>query len=253
MKKYLCIKIPPWIMTTSKILILVLLISLCGVINTSCDGDGKEDGTAKQDAADVKIDYLNLRIAELEASLVSVKSNAYVSEAAYRLKVDELEKEIERLKKEAGHISTDSRTEEFPITTPVSGDDTVTPKPSITFRYSIENGKATITGYTGSADTLVIPSKIGGYEVEKIGDEAFSRTSFTNIIVEDGIKYIGWFAFSENVALKSITLPDSVVKAEYGLFNGCTSKLTVRCSTGSYMSVYAASYGISVKGVDKNK
>jgi len=42
------------------------------------------------------------------------------------------------------------------------------PAPDADFSYTVSDGKATITGYSGPGGDLVIPSTLGGYPVETI-------------------------------------------------------------------------------------
>ena len=68
-----------------------------------------------------------------------------------------------------------------------------------------------ITGYTGNATDLTIPSELDGYTVTSIGGSAFCRcTSLTSINLPYGITDIGSWAFSECSQLASITLPETV-------------------------------------------
>lgn len=80
------------------------------------------------------------------------------------------------------------------------------------FTYEIVDGSVVITGYTGSATTLTIPSQIDGKNVEKIGDNAFKdNKKITGITVNSGVKDIGDNAFENCIALKTINLPDTII------------------------------------------
>ena len=71
------------------------------------------------------------------------------------------------------------------------------------YKYTVSGGKATITEYTGSAATLSVPTKLGGYPVTGIGE----------------------MAFYENERLKSVALPAGILKIGANAFGYCT-KLT---------------------------
>ena len=45
------------------------------------------------------------------------------------------------------------------------------------FSFTVENGKATIKGYKGSEENVIIPQKLGGYVVTAIGDNVFNQCS----------------------------------------------------------------------------
>lgn len=101
----------------------------------------------------------------------------------------------------------------------------------------LEDGSASITGYTGSDTEIIIPSTIDGYTVTQIeditsdtgehqalvkvtipdtvmtiGDWAFSGcTNLEEIVMSEGVTSIGDWAFEDCEKLSSITMPDSVV------------------------------------------
>ncbi len=86
------------------------------------------------------------------------------------------------------------------------------------FEYEIlDDGTAVITGYTGTATELTIPSEIDGYTVTSIGE----------------------WAFEEYTSLESITIPDIVTSIGNGAFCGCTSLTSINVNTGNenYVSV----------------
>jgi hypothetical protein len=57
--------------------------------------------------------------------------------------------------------------------------------------------------------------------LEVIGEEAFARDSFTELVIPEGVRIIGSGAFSENKTLKSVTIPDSIEVIEAVTFRGC--------------------------------
>ena len=67
--------------------------------------------------------------------------------------------------------------------------------------YRVENGKAELLSYTGSASAVRIPDTLGGAPVTKIADGAFA----------------------ENKTLTVLTLPDGVLEIGEGILRGCTA------------------------------
>ena len=65
------------------------------------------------------------------------------------------------------------------------------------FEYTVTGDEATITGYTGSAKDLVIPSELGGKPVTAIADKAFYGYRTPNIYIPKTIKAIGEGAFQD--------------------------------------------------------
>ena len=68
------------------------------------------------------------------------------------------------------------------------------------FAYTVTGDEATITGYTGSARSLVIPSELGGKPVTAIADKAFYGYKTPNIYIPKTIKAIGEDAFRRTVS-----------------------------------------------------
>ncbi len=115
------------------------------------------------------------------------------------------------------------------------------------FTYTVgADGGLTVTGYTGKAINVQIPTAIGGKQVTAIGDRAFAdNLTLQSVTVPEGVKEVGWFAFSGCIALGSVTMPASVESISYGAFENCPKTLTVQCPKGSYAQQYAVSYGIN--------
>ena len=93
------------------------------------------------------------------------------------------------------------------------------------FEYEVEDGKVTITNYTGKGGDVVVPDTIDGLPVTAIGDNAFCYcTGLTSITLPEGCTTIGYYAFSGCTNLTSITLPDGCSIGE-GAFKGCQFKI----------------------------
>lgn len=90
------------------------------------------------------------------------------------------------------------------------------------FIYSVSGGEAKTTAYTGSADTLIVPSALNGYPVTAIGYCAFrSCTSLSSIVLPDSITSIGSNAFHSCLSLSQVSLPDSLVLLGSHAFYSC--------------------------------
>ena len=102
------------------------------------------------------------------------------------------------------------------------------PKPKEDFKYSINNGKCTITGYNGTAINIVIPEKLQGYPVTAIGDYAFyENETLQSITIPYGVTSIGEYAFIGCHNLVNVSIPESVTSIEYRAFRECTSLKSV--------------------------
>lgn len=75
--------------------------------------------------------------------------------------------------------------------------------------------------------TLTIPAKLAGYPVTAI-DANVCRTDYheftmSGVVIPEGVKTIGEYAFYSCTTLKNVTLPDSVTSIGTKAFGGCTA------------------------------
>jgi len=80
-----------------------------------------------------------------------------------------------------------------------------------------QQGKITITDYTGSTKEVVIPSKISGIEVSAIEGSAFYKKGLTKVVFPDTITSIGDSAFQGN-KLEDVTLPKNLRFIDHNAF-----------------------------------
>lgn len=105
--------------------------------------------------------------------------------------------------------------------------------------YSSENGSYTcsVTGYNGSATSVVIPSTVlyndHVYSVIELAQRAFRElTTITSVVLPDGLVSIGSNAFYDCSGLTSITIPDSVTSIGVYAFNGCSGLTSITIPSG---------------------
>ncbi|MBQ3093616.1 MAG: leucine-rich repeat domain-containing protein, partial [Clostridia bacterium] len=97
------------------------------------------------------------------------------------------------------------------------------------FEYEVENGQATIIGYSGLATHLTVPSKLGGYPVVSIGDYAFGFCeSLESVTIPDSVTTIADYAFSFCSSLTSVTLGNGVKTMGEGVFCFCDSLTAIK-------------------------
>ena len=100
--------------------------------------------------------------------------------------------------------------------------DTVSADQDGDYTYTVSNGEATITGYTGAADGAVtIPSTLGGYPTVYIGTDAFYFSNrLTSVTIPEGVTTIGDYAFCYCYQA-SFTIPHSVTTIGRYAFCDC--------------------------------
>ncbi len=132
------------------------------------------------------------------------------------------------------------------------------------YTYTVTDGNAQITQYTGSGGTIIIPPTLGGFPVTSIGAYAFAYTGITSpttITIPSSVISIGTRAFSSlsyltsiifptegNISigneafmycsgLTSISLPLSVKSIGNSAFYSCTSVTSINLSPSSVTSI----------------
>ena len=87
------------------------------------------------------------------------------------------------------------------------------------FEYTVSNGTATITKYTGSAKNVVVPATIGGYPVVSIVSHTFYCNQDVEVItISEGIRnFAGGEVIFECTSLHTLNLPSTL---QLGTFDG---------------------------------
>ena len=93
------------------------------------------------------------------------------------------------------------------------------------FKYEVgSNDEVTITDYTGSETSIVVPEEIDGKKVTSIGYMAFDGcSSLTSITLPEGLTKIDAFAFRSCSSLTEITLPEELTSIGSDAFSNCSS------------------------------
>ena len=92
----------------------------------------------------------------------------------------------------------------------------------------LDSGEAEIIAYNGNETDVVIPETLEGHSVGSIGENAFRSYFTTSVIIPEGVKAIGNFAFSWCENLTSVTIPDSVALLGYNPFAGNPNLTEIR-------------------------
>lgn len=111
--------------------------------------------------------------------------------------------------------------------------------------YTVDNGKATITGYSGGYGDIVIPSKLGGYPVTALADELFSDEYYIDSVVfPDSLETIGTKAFFNSGLEGKVTIPASVKSIGTYAFSYCSyvKEFSVNSNNAYYCSYNSALY-----------
>lgn len=149
------------------------------------------------------------------------------------------------------------------------------------------DGKAYLSGYTGSYGELVLPESMDGAEIVGISDDMSGvfavHDELVSVVIPEGYEYIGSSAFRSCENLSKVEIPSTVKTIRHGAFVFCNSlneiyipstvtsidegvftdeKIvdidgtvlaempTLICEPGSYAEEYAKEYGYEIKYKD---
>ncbi len=98
-----------------------------------------------------------------------------------------------------------------------------------TYSYTMnEDGTISITGYSGSAADVNLPSTLDGYVVSAIADHAFEANyDLTSITMPNGLTTIGESAFMDCSSLTTVSIPETVSEVLRAAFASCTSLTSI--------------------------
>ena len=112
------------------------------------------------------------------------------------------------------------------------------------FVFEIVEGKATLTGYTGSGGRVTVPGSVSGYPVAAISAEAFrGNTALTSVQMPESVCLIPANAFNGCTALTRINVPSAVSSIGMYAFRGCTALTQAELMDGLYTIDYGAFQG----------
>ena len=220
-------------LSKKKTTFLFITIFLTAAFLLSCSSlDDGGSANTEESSKDALNDVYASLIIQLQDKLEKLEAEQSAADSENDKKLNELKNSLDSLT-----AQTDADSEEE------SSVESQSPTIEPHFTYATEGNSATITGFTGDSESLVIPSYIDGYKVVDIADSAFSSKSLKRVIISDGITGIGWFAFYDCPSLTSVTIPSSVKKIGHSAFSS-TAKFTLYCHDGSFAHSFAQSYGI---------
>lgn len=215
--------------TRKKLLLVSLILLFCCFAVVACRDLAEQSATQKSEPDEVtslrlQLEFYQSRVTTLESELTAAKVQLYLQRSEYEKMLALLESDVE-----------------LPDQTP----EVFEPTP-VWFHEEREDG-ILITGVTGASARLEIPATLDGKAVVTIGESAFAGGAFSTVVLPDGVREIGWFAFSGCTNLASVLIPASVEKIGYGAFENCSKSLQFVCTEDSFAAAFARSYGYAVK------
>ena len=213
-----------------KIIIIISVFLIFAAILCACTDPFQKEPSSSDIPQDTAASE-EAKIKDLEAQITALLQSQQLSEAERKKEIAALTAEIERLKQNS-EASTNAPSTEASTS-------------AESFKYIVENGKATITEITAVGESVIIPATIDGYQVCTIGSEVISSQNVKSIIISDGIEKLDWFSFRGCLSLSSISIPNSVTSIGYGAFDNTSKSLVIICTRDSFAHRYAQSYGLT--------
>lgn len=168
-----------------------------------------------QDTTSERLAYYEQLVGQLQGELLAMKAELFAAKTEHEERLANLEAQAEK----APQVSD--------------------------FTYTVSSSGVTLTAYNGTALNIEIPATVDNRPVIAIGDRMLlNNTNVQSVVIPEGVKSVGWFAFSGCIALGAVSMPASVESVSYGAFENCPSSLTIFCPAGSYAERYAQSFGI---------
>ena len=103
------------------------------------------------------------------------------------------------------------------------------------YDFTIHNGQAYITNYSGSSSQVVVPDTLFGYPVVSIGSAFNEMIDLTSISLPNSITTIGSHAFYGCTNLTYIKLPSGITNIGDNAFEGCSSLQYNEYDNGLYL------------------
>ena len=104
------------------------------------------------------------------------------------------------------------------------------------YRYTVENDEVTITQYTGNDAEVTVPGSIKGMPVVAIGIAAFHHCdNMRSVTIPDSVVRIGGLAFSKCYALEHVTLGRGIREIAFSPFSFCDKMIYNKYENGYYV------------------
>ncbi len=103
------------------------------------------------------------------------------------------------------------------------------------YLYTAENEEVTITGYVGVSADVTIPESINGMPVVAIGINAFDSTMIKSLTIPDSVVKIDSLAFDNCYFLERVTLGCGIREISFYAFSDCDNMIYNEYENGNYI------------------
>lgn len=104
------------------------------------------------------------------------------------------------------------------------------------YRYTVENNEVTIKKYIGNDEEVAVPESIDGMPVIAIGDAAFNACdNIRSVTIPDSVVKMGPLVFSKCYSLENVTLGRGVREIGFSPFSFCEKVIYNEYENGYYI------------------
>ena len=104
------------------------------------------------------------------------------------------------------------------------------------YRYTVENNEVTIKKYIGNDEEVTVPESIDGMPVVAIGDGAFNHcVNIRSVTIPDSVVKIGPHVFLDCSSLENVTLGRGVREIDFSPFAYCEKVIYNEYENGYYI------------------
>ena len=104
---------------------------------------------------------------------------------------------------------------------------------ALDYQYTADEGGATITGYTGELQEIVLPEEINGLPVIAVGQDAFRFSDLVSVTIPDSVRSLGDRAFLDCDRLERVEIGSGVEQIGAECFAGTVSLREFAVSGGN--------------------
>lgn len=125
----------------------------------------------------------------------------------------------------SGSMSQPKQSEEIQVPSTITYDslDDLPENKEEDFYFTETSEGIRIDSYGGDSSVVVIPATIGGKPVVELRDSAFANSKVEAVVIPEGVKRIGEYAFQNCVDLRYVKMREGLSSIGGAAFFGCTS------------------------------
>lgn len=125
----------------------------------------------------------------------------------------------------SGSVSQPKQSEEIQVPSTITYEslDDMPENSEEDFYFTETSNGMRIDSYGGASPVVIIPATIGGKPVVELRDSAFANSDVQAVVIPEGVKRIGEYAFQNCMDLQYVKMQEGLSSIGCAAFFGCTS------------------------------